>query len=51
MNAWERILGLDRRWVFVGIALAVVLPIVGHVVLLQGQVTPGLRGSSTPSRA
>ncbi|MFO8078901.1 MAG: hypothetical protein R6V07_01225 [Armatimonadota bacterium] len=40
MNVWERLLELDRRWVFVGMALAVVIPIVTGYALPQGKPAP-----------
>ncbi|MFP4249938.1 MAG: hypothetical protein ACLFU7_09790 [Armatimonadota bacterium] len=40
MNVWERLLELDRRWVFAGMALAVVLPIVTGYALPQGKPAP-----------
>jgi hypothetical protein len=40
VNVWERLLDLDRRWIFVGIALAVVIPIVTGYALPQGKPAP-----------
>lgn len=40
MNLWEKLLELDRRWVFLGIALAVVIPIVTGYTLPQGKPAP-----------
>jgi hypothetical protein len=40
VNLWERLLELDRRWIFVGIALAVVIPIVTGYALPQGKPAP-----------
>jgi hypothetical protein len=40
VNVWERLLELDRRWVFAGMALAVVLPIVTGYALPQGKPAP-----------
>lgn len=40
MNLWDRLLELDRRWVFVGIALAVIIPIVTGYALPQGKPAP-----------
>ncbi len=43
MSAWERIINLDRRWVFAGIALAAILPIVTGWALPLGKVAPPTR--------
>lgn len=40
MSGWERIINLDRRWVFVGIGLAAILPIVSGLALPLGKVAP-----------
>ena len=40
MSFWDRLLDLDRRWVFLGIALAVVIPIVTKYALPQGKPAP-----------
>lgn len=40
MNIWARLLALDRRWVFVGIALAVIIPIVTGYTLPLGKPAP-----------
>lgn len=40
MNLWERLLELDRRWVFLGIALAVAIPIVTEYALPLGKPAP-----------
>jgi hypothetical protein len=43
MSIWERLGNLDRRWVFVGIALAVILPITLELELPLGKTTPPTR--------
>jgi len=43
VNVWEWLLELDRRWIFVGIALAVVIPIVTGYALPQGKPAPPTR--------
>ncbi len=43
MNGWERIAHLDRRWVFVGIALAVVIPITTGLTVPLGKIAPPTR--------
>lgn len=40
MSGWHGIINLDRRWVFAGIALAVVIPIVTEYALPLGKVAP-----------
>lgn len=40
MKLWDRLLDLDRRWVFLGIALAVVIPIVTRYALPLGEPAP-----------
>ncbi|MGC9317012.1 MAG: hypothetical protein ACP5KN_03120 [Armatimonadota bacterium] len=40
MNVWERMLELDRRWVFLGIAVAVIIPIVTAYALPLGKPAP-----------
>lgn len=40
MNVWQRLLALDRRWVFVGIALAVIIPIITAYTLPLGKPAP-----------
>ena len=40
MSFWERIAALDRRWVYVGIALAVILPITLDVEMELGTTSP-----------
>lgn len=40
MKLWNWLLELDRRWVFVGIALAVIIPIVTGYALPQGKPAP-----------
>jgi len=40
VNFWERILALDRRWVYVGIALAVILPITLGLEMTLGTTSP-----------
>jgi hypothetical protein len=40
MNVWERLLELDRRWIFIGIALAVIIPIITGYALPQGKPAP-----------
>jgi hypothetical protein len=40
MSIWERFMHLDRRWVFVGIALAVVVPVVTGLTLPLGKIAP-----------
>ena len=40
MSVWQRLLALDRRWVFAGIALAVVIPIITGYTLPLGKPAP-----------
>ncbi len=40
MRIWGWLLDLDRRWIFLGIALAVVIPIVTKYTLPQGKPAP-----------
>jgi hypothetical protein len=40
VNGWERIAHLDRRWVFLGIALAVVIPITTGLTVSLGKIAP-----------
>ncbi len=40
MNLWERLLDLDRRWIFIGMALAVAIPIITRYALPQGKPAP-----------
>ena len=40
MSTWDRLLDLDRRWIFLGIALAVTIPIVTKYALPQGKPAP-----------
>jgi len=40
VTTWDRLLDLDRRWIFLGIALAVVIPIVTKYALPQGKPAP-----------
>jgi len=43
VSGWERLINLDRRWVFAGIALAVVIPIATGLTLPLGKVAPPTR--------
>ncbi len=40
MSGWDRLTNLDRRWVFVGIALAVAIPIITRYTLPLGKIAP-----------
>ncbi len=40
MTLWDRLLELDRRWIFLGIALAVAIPIITGYALPQGRPAP-----------
>ena len=40
MNFWDKLLHIDRRWVFLCIALAVVIPFLTNLKLLRGTPTP-----------
>ncbi|NLO06151.1 MAG: hypothetical protein GX131_10030 [candidate division WS1 bacterium] len=40
MNFWDRLLALDRRYVFIGIALAVTIPIITALTLPLGEPAP-----------
>jgi len=43
MSGWERVAHLDRRWIFLGIALAVVIPIVTGLKVPLGKIAPPTR--------
>ncbi|MCD6362339.1 MAG: hypothetical protein J7M38_15890 [Armatimonadetes bacterium] len=43
MTFWDRLMTLDRRWVFLGIALAVGIPIITGLTLPLGKVAPPTR--------
>ena len=43
MSGWERIAHLDRRWVFLGIALVVIIPIVTRLTVPLGKIAPPTR--------
>ena len=40
MGFWDKLLKIDRRWIFLCIALAVLIPFLTGLKLLQGTPTP-----------